>query len=111
MWVSLPVTETEMRWIEKLSGPWRLSKDDLYRQSNVELALVVAETWGKWGLPKPQGPILSLHGADLSSVDGIVKEGATVITPVEETAWGAMAGFLRFPSGLIVEVVTGKRES
>lgn len=104
MWISFPVSEQEMRWIEQLGGPWRFSKDELYRQSGVDVALVVPETWKKWNLPEPPGPILSLRVADKTVIDTIVEEGARWIQPIREMEWGVRAGFLRFPSGMIVEI-------
>lgn len=105
MWISIPVTEQEVGWIEKLGGPWRFSKEELYRRSGAEVALVTPSTWDKWELPLPPGPILSFTVPDIMVVEAILNEGASWLQPLEKKKWGVHAGFLHFPSGLIVEVV------
>lgn len=105
MWISLPIAEQEMAWIERLGGPWRVSKDELYRRSGVEMAFVPPYVWTKWNLPVPAGPIISLQVSDLIEVDRVIAEGASWVSPVAAKGWGVKAGFIRFPSGLMVEVI------
>lgn len=104
MWISVPISDTEMKWIERIGGPWRVSDHNLYRHSNVELALVTTSSWEQWGLPKPAAPILSIEVKNEGELQSVLREGAFWEKPPGKTAWGKEVGFLRFPSGLIVEV-------
>lgn len=111
MWVSVPVDDLEMAWLQELDKSWRLSRDGLYRQSGVELALVTNGTWARWQLPVPRQAILSVTVASLEPIDKIVREGARWERPIARQPWGAVAGFLRFPSGLLVEVTMAPESS
>jgi hypothetical protein len=104
MWVSIPVPDEEMDWIQRLNGPWRLSKDGLYRQSQVELALVTDSSWRRWGLPQPEAPILTLGAVNPRALEAVLQRGAQVVQPIQRQPWGAEVGFVRFPSGLLVEI-------
>lgn len=105
LWISLPCTEQERGWLERLGGSWRLSDDKLWRRSEIEAALVTDEVWSFWNLPTPKGPIISFAVPNLSVVQSIVEEGALWADPPKERPWGIQAGFLRFPdSGLLVEI-------
>ncbi|WP_029421400.1 hypothetical protein [Alicyclobacillus macrosporangiidus] len=104
MWVSIPVRDEEMDWIQRLHEPWRLSKDGLYRRSQVELALVTDSSWRRWGLPQPEAPILTLGAVDSRALEDVLQRGAQVVQPIQRQPWGAEVGFVRFPSGLLVEI-------
>lgn len=104
MWVSIPVRDEEMEWIQKVSGPWRLSKDQLYRRSQIELALVPESSWKHWDLPVPSAPILTFDAVNEAALTEILQQGAKVAQTTEVRSWGPAVGFVRFPSGLLVEV-------
>ncbi len=105
MWVSLPLTDTERSWLESLAPGWRLSRDALWRRSGIELALVTDTVWRHWGLPEPPAPIITVEIVDLAVVQPLLEAGATWAKPFALQPWGVTAGLVRFPSGLLVEVV------
>ena len=102
--MSIPVSDREMEWIARIGGPWRKNRDGLFRQSNVELALVTESVWKRWHLPDGGAPILTLDTINESELSKILAEGAQVARPTEMTEWGVPAGFVRFPSGVLLEV-------
>ncbi|MDQ0189063.1 hypothetical protein JI721_10615 [Alicyclobacillus cycloheptanicus] len=104
MWVSVPVRDEEMKWIESIGGAWRLSKDGLYRQSQVELALVTESAWRQWQLPHPPAPIVTLDSVNRGNLSEVLQSGAEVAQSTQRRPWGAEVGFVRFPSGLLLEV-------
>jgi hypothetical protein len=105
IWVSLPISEIERQWLEQLAPGWRLSRDRLWRRSGIELALVTDEVWRYWGLPEPSAPIVTVPVASPEAVQPVVEAGARWAKPFARQPWGVEAGLLRFPSGLLVEVV------
>lgn len=105
MWVSLPLTDAERGWLEQLAPGWRLSRDRLWRRSGIELALVTDTVWRHWGLPEPPAPIVTVEVTDLEVVQPVLDAGAVWAKPFARQPWGVTAGLLRFPSGLLVEVV------
>lgn len=106
MWISLPVPEEEIGWLEELAPGWRRTSEGLFRQSGVELALVSdPEIWDRWQLPRASAPIVSVTVSTRDGVDAIVAKGARWERAISRTAWGKQAGFLRFPSGLLVECI------
>lgn len=105
MWVSIPLTDQERQWLERLGAQLRFSRDRLWRASGVELALVTEEEWRRWHLPEPPAPILSLEVSGPDVADSLVGEGASWAVPWGSQPWGVVAGLLRFPSGLLVEVI------
>lgn len=111
LWISLPCSEEERLWLEWLGGPWRLSEDRLWRRSEVEAALVTDEVWQFWRLPEPPGPIVSFAVPDLKVPNRIIASGARWASEVAPRPWGINAGFLRFPSGLLVEIAVLPAES
>lgn len=40
MWISLPIPEEEIGWLEELASEWHRTSEGLIRQSGVEFALV-----------------------------------------------------------------------
>lgn len=111
VWVSVPIAEVEMTWLKELDETWRLSRDGLYRQSGVELAMVTDSAWARWQLPEPRHAILTVTVSSTDRIDRVVAAGAQWERPMARQPWGAMAGFLRFPSGLLVEVTMASESS
>lgn len=111
LWISLPCSEQEKEWLEWLGGPWRLSGDRLWRHSDVEAALVTDDVWHQWKLPEPHGPIITFAVADLDAAQRVVAAGAKWASEVAPRPWGIDAGFLRFPSGLLVEIAVIAKKS
>lgn len=105
MWVSLPMPEQEFAWLKEISQGWRLSQDQLWRQSNVELAVVLESAWERWALPNPAGPIISVDVETFDAADAALQAGAAWASPPHTQPWGVVAGLLRLPSGLYVELL------
>lgn len=109
MWISIPIPENEQHWLEQIASGWRNTAEGLVRQSHVELALVpYPDTWERWHLPTPRAPIISIPVANLDRVTAVLAEGARWEKPIASTPWGVVAGFLRFPSGFLVEIILEK---
>lgn len=104
MWISVPVPDEEMNWIQSVSEPWKLSKDQLYRRSQVELALVPESSWKRWNLPTPSAPILTFDALNESALTELLQKGAQLDQAPRARDWGMDVGFVRFPSGLLIEV-------
>ena len=104
LWISLPLTDTERVWLERLGVSWRYSNDLLWRKSGVEAALVTPEIWRHWQLPEPPAPIISVAVTDLAVIEEMVAAGCSWASPVSLRPWGVRAGFLKLPSGVLLEV-------
>ena len=104
LWISLPCSDEERMWLERLGLPLRLSRDHLWRTSGVEAAFVSGEVWKHWKLPEPPAPIVSIEVSDLTVVDEMLSGGARWASPIAQRDWGVRAGFLRLPSGLLLEI-------
>ncbi len=104
LWVSVPCSAEEQEWLQWLGGALRLSSDRLWRRSGVEAAFVTRDVWRHWQLPEPPAPIVSFGVSDLTVAERIVAAGAHWASEVTPRPWGITAGFLRFPSGLLVEI-------
>lgn len=104
LWISLPLSDQERGWLERLGVSWRLSKDQLWRRSGVEVALVTEDIWRHWQLPEPLAPIISVAVSDLSVIEEMLTDGCRWASPVALRPWGVRAGFLALPSGVLLEV-------
>ena len=104
LWISLPISDQERVWLERLGVSWRLSKDFLWRKSGVEAALVTEEIWRHWQLPEPPRPIISVAVTEMPVIDEMTAAGCTWASPPALRPWGVRAGFLNLPSGLLLEV-------
>jgi hypothetical protein len=104
LWISLPISDQERLWLERLGVSWRLSKDLLWRKSGVEAALVTEDIWRHWELPEPPKPIISVAVTDLSIIEEMIAAGCTWASPPQQRSWGVKAGFLNLPSGHLLEV-------
>lgn len=107
MWISLPLPDRERQWLQSLGAELRLSSDALWRTSSVEGALVTDEVWERYHLPRPPAPIVSLDVPNASAAERLLAKdpGVRWEMPYGPKPWGVVAGLLRFPSGLLVELI------
>jgi catechol 2,3-dioxygenase-like lactoylglutathione lyase family enzyme len=106
-WVSLPVADDEARRLLRALEGARRDRHGLVLAPVDRLAFVDMTAWTRFALPVPPSPIVTVFSADAQAL-GLALGGRWEAEPAERP-WGVVAGFLRLPSGLLLEVVERAR--